>query len=53
MTSPQDVVFLLDVDNTLLHNDRLDADMGALLAPQTRACPAPTGRGALASQEKS
>ena len=27
MTSPQDVVFLLDVDNTLLDNDRVIADL--------------------------
>ena len=27
MTSPQDVVFLLDVDNTLLDNDRIIADL--------------------------
>ena len=27
MTSPRDVVFLLDVDNTLLDNDRVIADL--------------------------
>ncbi len=27
MTSPHDVVFLLDVDNTLLDNDRVIADL--------------------------
>ena len=32
MTSPQDVVFLLDVDNTLLDNDRIIADLRAHLA---------------------
>ena len=31
MTSPQDVVFLLDVDNTLLDNDRVIADLRAHL----------------------
>jgi FMN phosphatase YigB (HAD superfamily) len=32
MTSPQDVVFLLDVDNTLLDNDRVIADLRDHLA---------------------
>ncbi len=32
MTSPQDVVFLLDVDNTLLDNDRVIADLRGHLA---------------------
>ena len=32
MTAPQDVVFLLDVDNTLLDNDRVIADLRAHLA---------------------
>ena len=32
MTSPQDVVFLLDVDNTLLDNDRVIADLQGHLA---------------------
>ena len=27
MTEPHDVVFLLDVDNTLLDNDRIIADL--------------------------
>ena len=27
MTNPHDVVFLLDVDNTLLDNDRIIADL--------------------------
>ena len=31
MTSPQDVVFLLDVDNTLLDNDRVIADLRGYL----------------------
>ena len=29
MSTPQDVVFLLDVDNTLLDNDRVIADLRA------------------------
>ena len=32
MTSPQDLVFLLDVDNTLLDNDRVIADLRGHLA---------------------
>ena len=36
MTSPQDVVFLLDVDNTLLDNDRVIADLRSLFAPQEK-----------------
>jgi FMN phosphatase YigB (HAD superfamily) len=31
MLSPADIVFLLDVDNTLLDNDRFGADLGAKL----------------------
>src|SRR5438128_5155392 len=31
MTTPDDVVFLLDVDNTLLDNDRVQADLKAHL----------------------
>ena len=31
MTAPDKVVFLLDVDNTLLDNDRFAADLGARL----------------------
>ena len=31
MTAPQDTVFLLDVDNTLLDNDRIIADLRAHL----------------------
>ena len=27
MTAPQDIVFLLDVDNTLLDNDQIIADL--------------------------
>jgi FMN phosphatase YigB (HAD superfamily) len=32
MTAANDVAFLLDVDNTLLDNDRIAADLGAHLA---------------------
>ena len=31
MTTPDEVVFLLDVDNTLLDNDRVQADLKAYL----------------------
>ncbi len=34
MTAPNDVVFLLDVDNTLLDNDRIVADLGEHLAQE-------------------
>ena len=40
MTSPQDVVFLLDVDNTLLDNDRVIADLRAHLAHEFGAASA-------------
>lgn len=32
MTAPDEIVFLLDVDNTLLDNDRIAADLGDHLA---------------------
>ena len=32
MTAMADTVFLFDVDNTLLDNDRVQADMGVHLA---------------------
>jgi hypothetical protein len=32
MTAPDQIVFLLDVDNTLLDNDRIVADLGDHLA---------------------
>ena len=31
MTTAHDIVFLFDVDNTLLDNDRVQADMAAYL----------------------
>ena len=34
MTAPHDTVFLLDVDNTLLDNDRVIADLHAHLEHQ-------------------
>ena len=40
MTAPHDVVFLLDVDNTLLDNDRVIADLHAHLEHEFGAVPA-------------
>ncbi len=40
MTSPQDTVFLLDVDNTLLDNDRVVADLHAHLKHEFGVVPA-------------
>ena len=40
MSAPRDVVFLFDVDNTLLDNDRVTADLRRHLSGASRELPA-------------